>query len=74
MIDHLSIMLTPGFLTTNDALLASMISNGVALLSDPLKEADEGILSRPTITTRSSQVLVEYFAESSMNLVGERKV
>lgn len=65
-------MLTPGFLITKEFLLASIISNTVDWLSDVLKVADAGILSKPTTTTRSSQVFVVYFAESSMNLNSEQ--
>lgn len=53
---------------TKEVFEASIISSGVDLLSDVLKVALAGILSNPTMMTRSSHDFVTNFEDSSMNL------
>jgi hypothetical protein len=70
--DQESIILAPGFLTTNEFDLTSTISSSLERPSDECTVAFGGTLSRPMNTTRSSQVLVVNLAVSSMNLEMER--
>lgn len=66
--DHLSDILTPGFLTTKEPPFTSTISKICDCPSDVLKVALIGVLSNPAITTRSSHVLVWNFELSSIDL------
>jgi hypothetical protein len=61
-------MLTAGFRIVNEVFVTSTMLSSVALFDDDLIVALDGTLSSPTTMTRSNHVLVEYDAESSINL------